>query len=135
MLGYFLQEVNCFWDYSRNISRIRIFNNYDKIKYNIKYKEGWRVITIALTQSDFRAHIKKYLDQVNDDDETVYIARSNSRSVAVISQEKMYWMEKALQVKEDTLEYAIARDQLIKRHVLPDDPIVESNNNYWEQFK
>lgn len=63
------------------------------------------------------------------------MARSNSRSVAVISQEKMYWMEKALQVKEDTLEYAIARDQLIKRHVLPDDPIVESNNNYWEQFK
>ena len=47
----------------------------------------------------------------------------------------MYWMEKALQVKEDTLEYAIARDQLIKRHVLPDDPIVESNDNYWEQFK
>lgn len=55
--------------------------------------------------------------------------------VVEISQEKMYWMEKALQVKEDTLEYAIARDQLIKRHVLPDDPIVESNNNYWEQFK
>lgn len=45
-------------------------------------------MTLVLTQSDFRAHIKKYLDQVNDDDETVYIARSNSRSVAVISQEK-----------------------------------------------
>lgn len=92
-------------------------------------------MTVALTQSDFRSHIKKYLDQVNDDDETVYIARSNSRSVAVISQEKMYWMEKAIQAKEDSLEYAVARDQLIRRQVLPDDPIVESNDDYWEQFK
>lgn len=25
-------------------------------------------MTVALTQSDFRAHIKKYLDQVNDDE-------------------------------------------------------------------
>ncbi|ANZ55382.1 type II toxin-antitoxin system Phd/YefM family antitoxin [Lactobacillus helveticus] len=92
-------------------------------------------MTVALTQSDFRAHIKKYLDQVNDDDETVYVARSNSRSVAVISQEKMYWMEKAIQAKEDSLDYAVARDQLIRRNVLPDDPIVESNEDYWEKFK
>ncbi len=66
-------------------------------------------MTVALTQSDFRAHIKKYLDQVNDD-ETVYIAKSNSRSVAVVSQEKLYWMEKAIQAKEDLLDYAVARD-------------------------
>ena len=92
-------------------------------------------MTVALTQSDFRAHIKKYLDQVNDDDETVYVARSNSRSVAVISQEKMYWMEKAIQAKEDSLDYAVARDQLIRRNVLPDDPIAESTDDYWEKFK
>lgn len=58
--------------------------------------------------------LKKYLDQVNDDDETVYIARSNSRSVAVVSQEKLYWMEKAIQAKEDSLDYAVARNQLIR---------------------
>lgn len=92
-------------------------------------------MTVALIQSDFRAHIKKYLDQVNDDNETVYIARSNSRSVAVVSQEKLYWMEKAIQAKEDSLDYAVARDQLIRRQVLPDDPIVESNDDYWGQFK
>ena len=68
-------------------------------------------MTLALTQSDFRANLKKYLDQVNEDDEVVYIARSNSRSVAVLSQDKLYWMEKALQAKEDSLEYAVARDQ------------------------
>lgn len=91
-------------------------------------------MTLVLTQSDFRANLKKYLDQVNDD-EIVYIVRSNSRSVAVLSQEKLYWMEKALQSKEDSLEYAIARDQLIQRHELPEDPIVESTDNYWNQFK
>lgn len=79
--------------------------------------------------------LKKYLDQVNDDDETVYIARFNSRSVAVVSQEKLYWMEKAIQAKEDSLDYAVARDQLIRRQVLPDNSIVESNDDYWGQFK
>ncbi|KGB13877.1 antitoxin, partial [Latilactobacillus sakei] len=53
-------------------------------------------MTLALTQSDFRANLKKYLDQVNDEDETVYIARSNSRAVAIVSQEKMDWLERAL---------------------------------------
>lgn len=44
-------------------------------------------------------------------------------------------MEKALQDKEHSLDYAIARGQLVKRNVLPDDQIVESNDDYWEQFK
>lgn len=43
-------------------------------------------------------------------------------------------MVKALQAKEDSLDYAIARDQLIQRHVLPDDPIVKLDE-YWCQFK
>ena len=42
-------------------------------------------MTLVLTQSDFRANLTKYLDQVNDD-VIVYIVRSNSRSVAVLSQ-------------------------------------------------
>lgn len=100
----------------------------------IKYT-GANNMVVALTQSDFRAHIKKYLDRVNNEDETIYIARANSRSVVVISQEKMYWMEKALQAKEDSLNYAVARDQLIRRHALPDDPIIAADNDYWEQFK
>ncbi|XZO08866.1 type II toxin-antitoxin system prevent-host-death family antitoxin (plasmid) [Weissella paramesenteroides] len=92
-------------------------------------------MTLALTQSDFRANLKEYLDKVNSEEETIYIARSNQRAVAVISQEKMEWLERALKAKEGSLEYAIARDQLIQRHVLPDDDIVESNDEYWNQFK
>jgi antitoxin YefM len=91
-------------------------------------------MTVASTQSDFRAHIKDYLDRVNDDDETVYVARTNNRAVAVISQEKLDWLERALRAKEGSLEYAVARDQLIRRHVLPDDEVVESNDEYWVQF-
>lgn len=92
-------------------------------------------MTLALTQSDFRANLKEYLDKVNSEEETVYIARSNQRAVAVISQEKMEWLERALKAKEGSLEYAVARDQLIQRHVLPDDDIVESNDEYWNQFR
>lgn len=53
----------------------------------------------------------------------------------MLSQEKLYWMEKALQAKEGALGYAILRDQLIQRDVLLDDPIVESDDDYWDQFK
>lgn len=54
--------------------------------------------------------------------------------VVEISQEKMYWIEKLLHEKEDTLEYAIARDKLIEMHILPDDPIVKSNDDYWKEL-
>ncbi len=47
---------------------------------------------LVLTQSDFRANLTKYLDQVNDD-EIVYIVRSNSRLVAFLSQDKLYWLD------------------------------------------
>lgn len=44
---------------------------------------------IATTQSDFRNHLKDYLDQVNDENQTVLIARSNRRTAAVISQDQL----------------------------------------------
>lgn len=91
-------------------------------------------MTLAKTPSDFRAHMEDYLDQINDHDETVYIACSNNRVATVISQDKMQWMERALQAKEETLAYAIARDQLIRHHVLPDDKVVDSNDDFWRQF-
>jgi PHD/YefM family antitoxin component YafN of YafNO toxin-antitoxin module len=93
-------------------------------------------MTIALTQSDFREHIKDYLDQVTDEDETVYIARTNGRTATIISQDRLNWLEKAVSSREDSLDYAIARDQLIQRGILPDDnEAVESTNDYWRKFK
>lgn len=55
-------------------------------------------------------------------------------NVMEFSQERMCWVEKLLQEKEDTLEYSIARDKLIEMHILPDDPIVKSNDDYWKKL-
>jgi len=41
----------------------------------------------------------------------------------------------AVNAKEDSLEYAIARDKLIDMQILPDDPIVEPDDSFWESFK
>lgn len=90
---------------------------------------------IATTQSDFRKHIKDYLDQVNDDNQTVLIARSNQRAAAVISQDKLNTLLKAVNAKTNSLEYAIAQDKLIEMHILPDDPIVNPTDDYWNSFK
>ncbi|WP_225049315.1 prevent-host-death family antitoxin [Lacticaseibacillus kribbianus] len=35
----------------------------------------------------------------------------------------------------DSLEYAIARDQLIRRRVLPEDEPIHDLNAYWKQIE
>lgn len=35
----------------------------------------------------------------------------------------------------DSLEHAIAQDKLIDMHVLPDDPLVDPTDDYWNSFK
>lgn len=90
---------------------------------------------IATTQSDFRKHLKNYLDQVNNENQTVMIARSNQRAVAVISQDQLNALLDAVNSQESSLEEAIARDKLIEMNILPDDPVVDSSDAYWESFK
>lgn len=89
---------------------------------------------LALTLRDLRAHLNRYLNLVSDNDDVVTIVRSRHRAVTIIPHEKLEWLEIVLRAKQDSLDYAIARDQLIKHGVLPDDPIVESNDDYWNQF-
>lgn len=92
-------------------------------------------MTIAITQSDFREHIKDYLDQATNDNETVFITRTNGRTATVISQERLNWLEKAVTAKENSLDYAIARDQLMQQNIIPDDSeAIESTDEYWSQF-
>ena len=73
---------------------------------------------IATTQSDFRKHIKDYLDRVNEDEQIVLVARSNQRTAAIISQNQLNALLDAVNAKEDSLDYAIARDKLIDMHVI-----------------
>lgn len=91
-------------------------------------------MTITTTQSNFSVHINDYSDQVNNDDDTVYVAQSNNHVVAVISQEKLDWLERVCRAKEGSLEFAVAHDQLIHQHVLPDEQVVASTDEYWSQF-
>ena len=91
-------------------------------------------MTLVLTQSDFRANLTKYLDQANDE-EIVQPVRSNSRAVSVLSQEKLYWMENALQSNVAQLEQARASIQVIQRHMLPHEPIVQLTDNYMNKVK
>lgn len=90
---------------------------------------------IATTQSDFRKHLKNYLDQVNNENQIVMIARSNQRAVAVISQDQLNALLDAVNSQESSLEEAIARDKLIEMNILPDDPVVDPSEAYWESFK
>lgn len=90
---------------------------------------------IATTQSDFRKHLKNYLDQVNNENQTVMIARSNQRAVAVISQDQLNALLDAVNSQEGSLEEAIARDKLIEMNILPDDHVVDPSDDYWKSFK
>ncbi|TPR12291.1 type II toxin-antitoxin system Phd/YefM family antitoxin [Apilactobacillus timberlakei] len=91
-------------------------------------------MTLAITQSTFRTQLKKYLDQISEDNETVYVTRSNNSSVAVVNQEKLNWLERYARAEDGTRDHAIARDQLIRQKIIAPDPIVRSNENYWGQF-
>lgn len=110
-------------------------NVHNIVQYSVREKKGVLIMPIATTQSDFRNHIKDYLDKVNDENQTVLIARSKQRAAAVISQEQLNTLLEAVNAKEDSLDYAIARDKLIEMHILPDDPIVEPTDDYWNSFK
>ncbi|MCK8624841.1 type II toxin-antitoxin system Phd/YefM family antitoxin [Apilactobacillus xinyiensis] len=91
-------------------------------------------MALAITQSVFRTQLKKYLDQINDNNETIYVTRSNNPSVAVVNQDKLNWLEKYAQSEEGSREHAIARDQLIKQGIIAADPVVKSDDSYWGQF-
>ncbi|MDF7638649.1 type II toxin-antitoxin system Phd/YefM family antitoxin [Lactobacillus sp. ESL0791] len=94
-------------------------------------------MAIALTQSDFRTHMKKYLDEVDDYNETVYVTRSKDRSVAIISQEKLKWLERLAKAPVGSLDQAVAMDKLAELGVVPEpEPIDEKDEEaYWNQFK
>lgn len=96
-------------------------------------------MAIATTQSDFRDNIKHYLDLVNNDSETVFIARTKQRGAAVIDQHKLDWLERYAKSRPGSLEHAIAEDKLKEYGIIPDnDPILKDDkeyNKFWEQFK
>ena len=92
-------------------------------------------MSITTSQANFHQHLDEYLDAVNDDHQTVCVTRSHQESVAVIAQEALNALLVAVNAAEDSLDYSIARDQLIEFNLVPDDPIVEPNDDFWDSFK
>ncbi|MDO7805388.1 type II toxin-antitoxin system Phd/YefM family antitoxin [Lactiplantibacillus pentosus] len=89
---------------------------------------------ITTTQTDFRTHLKAYLDQVTDKNHTVLVTRSNQRTVAVISQEQLNTLLTAANTNQDSLAYAVARDKLIDMQLLANDPVIDDPQAYWERL-
>ncbi|WP_430490406.1 type II toxin-antitoxin system Phd/YefM family antitoxin [Lactiplantibacillus pentosus] len=89
---------------------------------------------ITTTQTDFRSHLRAYLDQVTDEKQTVLVTRSNQRTVAVISQEQLTTLLTAVSANKDSLAYAVARYKLIDMQLLANDPVIDDPQAYWQSL-
>lgn len=82
--------------------------------------------------SNFEKKLTGYLNQVEDNHSVVFVTRDNHQPAAVVSAKQLDALLTMAQADVHSLEYAIARDQLVEMGVLPDDPIIESMQDFWE---
>lgn len=54
-------------------------------------------MALTVTQTDFRQNFKSYMDKVTEEQETIYIPRLRQKGVALISQDRLDWLEKYAQ--------------------------------------
>lgn len=92
-------------------------------------------MAITTTEANFKKHLNNYLDQVSEDKQTILITRTKQKAVAIFSKGELDTLLDATHAKENSLDFAIARDKLIGMNVLPDVPIVKSTDDYWDNFK
>lgn len=75
-------------------------------------KEEWKM-ALTVTQTDFRQNFKSYMDKVTEEQETIYIPRLRQKGVALISQDRLDWLEKYAQTEPGTLKHSIAAEHLM----------------------
>ena len=75
-------------------------------------KEEWKM-ALTVTQTDFRQNFKSYMDKVTEEQETIYIPRLRQKGVALISQDRLDWLEKSAQTEPGTLKHSIAAEHLM----------------------
>ncbi|MCQ2570402.1 MAG: type II toxin-antitoxin system Phd/YefM family antitoxin [Limosilactobacillus sp.] len=93
------------------------------------------MMTKLITQAEFKANFPTYLSNVNNQQEIITVECPHHQSATILSTEQFKLMLTALQDDPSSLTAAIARDQLIRQGVLPDDLPLEISDNYWNQFK
>lgn len=96
-------------------------------------------MALAATQTDFRQHFKSYMDKVTNEQETIYIPRPQQKGVALISQDRLDWLERYAQTAPGTLEHSIAAEHLMEMRIIPQQgKRISTDKDYdqfWEQFK
>lgn len=60
-------------------------------------KEEWKM-ALTVTQTDFGPNFKSYMDKVTEEQETIYIPRPRQKGVALISQDRLDWLENILKL-------------------------------------
>ena len=71
-------------------------------------KEEWKM-ALTVTQTDFRQNFKSYMDKVTEEQEAIYIPRPRQKGVALISQDRLDWLE----TEPGTLKHSIAAEHLM----------------------
>lgn len=96
-------------------------------------------MSLAATQTDFRQNFKSYMDKVTEEQETIYIPRPKQKGVALISQDRLDWLEKYAKTTPGTLKHSIAAEHLMDMGIIPEQGERISTdseyNKFWEQFK
>lgn len=96
-------------------------------------------MALATTQTDFRQNFKSYMDKVTEEQETIYIPRPKQKGVALISQDRLNWLEKYAQTEPGSLKYSIAAEHLMEMGIIPEQgkriTTDEDYDEFWEQFK
>lgn len=96
-------------------------------------------MALAVTQTDFRQNFKSYMDKVTEEQETIYIPRPKQKGVALISQDRLDWLEKFAQSEEGSLKHSIAAEHLMEMGVIPEQgkriTTDQEYEKFWEQFK
>ncbi|QQP29517.1 PHD family toxin-antitoxin system [Lactobacillus ultunensis] len=79
------------------------------------------------------------MDKVTEEQETIYIPRPKQKGVALISQDRLDWLEKYAQSEPGTLKHSIAAEHLMEMGIIPEQgqriSTDEDYDKFWEQFK
>lgn len=96
-------------------------------------------MALVITQTDLRQNFKSYMDKVTDEQETIYIPRPKQKGVALISQDRLDWLERYAQTEPGTLKHSIAAEHLMDMGIIPKQgqriTTDEDYDKFWEQFK
>lgn len=96
-------------------------------------------MSLAATQTDFRQNFKTYMDKVTEDQETIYIPRPKQKGVALISQDRLDWLEKYAKTEQGTLKHSVAAEHLMELGIISEQGKRISNDKeydkFWEQLE